>query len=609
MVPTQRPALWVGILFTVFYLLTFGGHYYSQDGKELWRVTCSLADGPLFPSQYGILPSLCGLLFYGLGACAEALTGGHVMLRQFFGAMQNSFVCGALVALFFAVAERLFGARRALILSLGLGLATLVWPYSKYDFYEPTATLLLLLVFAALQRWRATGTPHYALLAGAALGLMLHTRLDSLLVFPLAGLFIVISGQPRPVQWRALILLTAGFAPLLLAAAGFNYARFGSIFADPRLAQETFSTPLLYGLYGQLLSPGRSLFLYSPLVLLTFFGWRAWWRGHRPELLFILAVSALYVLLYAQWCNWSANWCYGNRYLLKIVPLLLLPVGSIIGRGRNAANLAFLLLFLLGLGLQVMAVAVEFNDPLNEMLGVIAAHTDYSQVDPMLAVPVWNAGIIDGRGLLPHLYDFGWLSLLHRGLPSWFSAGAPLLLMLLLGAAVVRLLPLLRGLFLWQLLAAALLLAAVALLGYGANSGKHVSLSFHPAGNEQQVHAVAVRNINLADYYGDWRRLYGMQGDGTMVWRGTLDCPVGGVGYRFGLMSHGPAELWLGGRQVLVTTGRATTYAEKDIELLKGRYAVEVRYPLTAGQPARLTLYWHLPYTSLNVIYGEHFAE
>ncbi|HNW92745.1 MAG TPA: hypothetical protein PKM88_07550 [bacterium] len=607
-----RAAGWVALLFAALYLLTAGGHYYSQDGKELWRVTCSIVHPPLFASQYGIVPSLLGLPLYGLGALAAqaGLTDGSADAQAFFGSLLNPLVTGALLGLFYGVAAQFYAPRRAFILALGLGLGTLLWPYSKYDFYEPVATLLLLGLAAVLWRWRRTGCVRTALLAGVVCGIMLHTRLDSLLLFPVAGFYLLVSGRPRPEQWRALGWLTAGFVPFVLLAAGFNYARFGSIIADPRLAQESFSTPLWYGLYGQLLSPGRSLFFYSPVIILTLFGWRAWWRAHRPELLFIVAVTLLYLLLYGQWCNWSANWCYGNRYLLKVLPLLMLPVGSVLGRGRPAGNVAFIILALLGIGLQVMAVAVEFNDPLIEMLAVINTATDYAQVDPLMAVPVWNVGIIDGRGVMPALYDFGWLHLRGYGLVrGWLVV--PLLLVLLLFWMTLKLRGLLAGIAPWLALTLLLALLAALQIGYGANSGKQVTLSACAPGATEPYFTMPVRDINFVDYFGQWQRRYSLTPGSTLVWRGVLDCPVGGVGYRFGLMAHGPATMTLGGVQLLQVSDTAGThFVSAPTELLKGRYPVEVRYTITAepAPPARVTLYWWLPYTSLSVIYGEHFT-
>ena len=44
---------------------------------------------------------------------------------------------------------------------------------------------------------------------------------------------------------------------------------------------------LLEGLDGLLLSTGKSLFLYSPPLILALFGLRDWWRTRRPDALLI----------------------------------------------------------------------------------------------------------------------------------------------------------------------------------------------------------------------------------------------------------------------------------------------------------------------------------
>ena len=80
------------------------------------------------------------------------------------------------------------------------------------------------------------------------------------------------------------------------------------------------------GLWGQLFSPGKSVFLYSPPIVLALMGARRFWR-HRPEA--ALAVALLVgpvVLLYSFYLFWSGDWAWGPRYLVFALPALLLPV-------------------------------------------------------------------------------------------------------------------------------------------------------------------------------------------------------------------------------------------------------------------------------------------
>ncbi len=84
-------------------------------------------------------------------------------------------------------------------------------------------------------------------------------------------------------------------------------------------------------LAGNLFSPARGLFVYSPLLLLTFLGLAIWF--HRPQLrplaLFIAAASVLQLLLVSSYEDWSGGHCYGPRYLSDPAGLLVLPLVAV----------------------------------------------------------------------------------------------------------------------------------------------------------------------------------------------------------------------------------------------------------------------------------------
>src|SRR5262249_12562773 len=84
-----------------------------------------------------------------------------------------------------------------------------------------------------------------------------------------------------------------------------------------------FSFNVLEASYGHLLSVGRSLFIYSPPVALALLGWPEVLRRHRAEGLLVLGACGGLFLLYVSWSGWHGAWCFGNRFLLPSVPLLL----------------------------------------------------------------------------------------------------------------------------------------------------------------------------------------------------------------------------------------------------------------------------------------------
>jgi len=81
--------------------------------------------------------------------------------------------------------------------------------------------------------------------------------------------------------------------------------------------------PLLRGLFSLLLSPGKSLFVYSPLLLLALPGTLLLLRRRGCEAILLLALAAGNVALFACWYDWGVGVSWGPRFLVPLVPLLL----------------------------------------------------------------------------------------------------------------------------------------------------------------------------------------------------------------------------------------------------------------------------------------------
>ncbi|HKJ23938.1 MAG TPA: hypothetical protein VKB65_03895, partial [Myxococcota bacterium] len=256
--------------------------------------------------------------------------------------------------------ERRLGAspRSAVAASLLLGACTYVAMHAKYFLRHTTTTLLLLAALLALLRWRDTGRTA-ALAAGSALAsaIFLVRLPDAILGLPL-GLWIawLLAGRVR--REGAAVLrrdLPALALPLLVAAGAHlwgNHARWGTWIETPILTQSNlFTTPLLRGLRGLLLSPGVSVFAYSPLLLLAPWTVRALGRHDRALAAFALGASLCLLLFYAKFYYWPGlPTCPGPRYLFAATPLLLLGLGPWLDAARGRAPLVAVAV-LAGLGL------------------------------------------------------------------------------------------------------------------------------------------------------------------------------------------------------------------------------------------------------------------
>jgi len=103
------------------------------------------------------------------------------------------------------------------------------------------------------------------------------------------------------------------------------------------------------GAWGLLFSPGKGLLLYAPPVLLALLAFAPFVRRYPMEGLVIAGLSLSYVLGYSSRRGWHGGLCWGPRYLLPVLPLMLLPVGALWAWAADIAVRRWMLRAALGL--------------------------------------------------------------------------------------------------------------------------------------------------------------------------------------------------------------------------------------------------------------------
>lgn len=343
-------------------------HSLALSGNLLGLESMRGTDGRYY-SPFGIAQSLYSVPFYLAGRWAQAAVSvrlGSVDTLPKAAVTLGGAVAAALVVwATFMLAWRLYGKARTACIATGLLAAgTLLWPYSKFGFNQPLAALFLVLSALALLRgvraeWWPGGT-----WAGVWIGLALLTRHEMGLLAPVGAVYLVVATRKRPAVGRR---LAVGFGIAFLAAAmvwgTLNAVRFGNPFDAGLLRDPTpaFGSPISEGLVGLLFSPGASLFLYSPVILLAMPAlWRLW-REDRPIAWLLGAPVILLLLLYAQLGNWAGGRSYGGRYLVVVLPLCCaaLPPWLAVAR-RRAGRWLIAAVCVVSVAVQVPGVAVDF---------------------------------------------------------------------------------------------------------------------------------------------------------------------------------------------------------------------------------------------------------
>ena len=121
---------------------------------------------------------------------------------------------------------------------------------------------------------------------------------------------------------------------MLALLAYYNCMRFNSIFETGR----TIDNPSAFGygiyvapwqgLWGLLFSGGKGLFVFCPVIILSMIAWPAFHRNHRVLSCTILAAAMLRIVFIASRSDWHGGFSLGPRYLIMLIPFLMLPVGE-----------------------------------------------------------------------------------------------------------------------------------------------------------------------------------------------------------------------------------------------------------------------------------------
>jgi hypothetical protein len=279
--------------------------------------------------------------------------------------------------------KRYFDWRTAIATVLLIGICSDWWYQSRGLFSEVGAGAFLMTGLCLM----AYDKPYAS---SGALALSILFRPTNILALPVWA--VSAWRKPRAAIGSALIVIAAG-----AFLCWFNYIRFGSIL-NFGYASERFGGPLFKNLEGVLFSPGRSPFVYSPILVLAIPGTWLLLRKQPILALICLVVIAAYVFTVARLFNWAGGTSWGARLITPTVPLfgvLLAPTVDYIWKNRLLAAAALLLGFA-GFSVQMLAL---LRDPMRVMMEHVAT------------------GEIDNQETLYTLRN-SWLALQIRSMPS-----------------------------------------------------------------------------------------------------------------------------------------------------------------------------------------------
>jgi hypothetical protein len=225
--------------------------------------------------------------------------------------------------------------------TLALAFCSSVWVYSRYPYSETLQLVCFTGFFAKLLDCGERPNRRDAAMLGLWAGLLINAKPVYLVSGLGAGLYLIwrLRRDRRAILTVAAVSLATA-VPLGAIYLWYNYVRWGSIFftgygisygvGGPPVAAQVPHELAFVGLFGMFLSPGKSIFLYAPPLLVALFGFPRFVRRfpHVALAMLLTVLPGLYV--HAKMISWAGDYAWGPRYMTFALGILLIPAGFLV---------------------------------------------------------------------------------------------------------------------------------------------------------------------------------------------------------------------------------------------------------------------------------------
>ncbi len=448
----NSPSTWVFMLLLSLYLTTMTEPILITDGLAVLKTTESIVNKRTIAvepnagmiqfvigwdkqtySFYDLGQPLLSIPFYWVGQKVARLIDpkneGTITIWFVFSLLPK-FATAMTGVIFYQICTSLFHNKATgIFLTVLWGAGTLAWPYAQFFFSESLITLFLLLACYFLIKAEKNFSEINLFLAGFSFGVAINIRVAIGIYLPAFIVYLFVKNSlisfSLPNFGKQLLLFFSGIFPAICLLAWHNYIRFHSILHTGYVGQ-SFTTPLYIGVYGLLFSSGRSLFLYSPLTILGLIALPDF-RRHVPAMYaFIITAFVSTVPFYAKWWTWHGGWSWGPRFLVPLIPFLLIPIGSRLNSRKFIG--ATIILWFISILVIIPGIGVDFNQYIIDHI-----HGDYANENLLWFFP-WESPIIghwqyllEGKSVIYRQSDFGtvsaWKVLTIMGIWFFISLG------------------------------------------------------------------------------------------------------------------------------------------------------------------------------------------
>jgi hypothetical protein len=329
-------------------------------GRYAEWVQQSMPLEPVYSTRSLLLPAISVPFYYAAVVTSLAPT----LVIPFF---VNSFIIALTSLVVFCFSLELYSSKKiAFLLGLIFTGCSFILPYNTSFFPQPLQSLLIITAaffifkslhfhsaficsytrnYDALEIANKKRSLFFASLGGLLLGLSVFAHPTSVIVIP--G-FVAYSFFSMRRNKKSLISFLLAVSIALFFVGLVNYLRFGSF---TEFGYGSYYGTLSYntyggstGLVGLLASPGKGLIIYFPVVILLPLALKYMYGENRWLFFLISYIITVHWLYFGTLADtesrfWSGELSWGPRYLVPLLPLITLALGTLLARFKQSRSL------------------------------------------------------------------------------------------------------------------------------------------------------------------------------------------------------------------------------------------------------------------------------
>ena len=217
------------------------------------------------------------------------------------------------------------------------------WSISSQTMFQQPANQLVnsIILFLLLKR------NYSSFMLGLFAGFGIFIRPTNIIILIILCIYIFFNNRNNSMRR---LLFIAGSSIFILVTVIYNITVFNDFFGGYKsLTVEFTFNEFFTRFFGLLISPNRGLLIFSPVLIFSIINlFVIKNEQYKPVYILLYTVTCCYLIFYSTYPNWFGGWSFGYRFLLDIMPfLVILLVPVVLKYIRKLIFLIFFMILLL----------------------------------------------------------------------------------------------------------------------------------------------------------------------------------------------------------------------------------------------------------------------